>query len=110
MKIDALGVNLQILKLDRAVLEAIIDEAHKDGLKATVHTVDEEAAIEALEAGANGLDHGILEHDMNGDRVIELLLRNGASYVPTLWLLAIDENLPKSDTPISNGLQTRACA
>ncbi len=52
MKIDALGLNLQILRLDRAVLEAIIDEAHKHGLKATVHTFDEEAAIEALEAGA----------------------------------------------------------
>ena len=76
MKIDALGVNVQILRLDRAVLEAIIDEAHKHGLKATVHTVDEEAAIEALEAGANGLEHGILEDEMSGDRVIELLLRN----------------------------------
>jgi imidazolonepropionase-like amidohydrolase len=96
MKIDALGVNVQILKLDRAVLEAIIDEAHKHGLKATVHTVDEEAAIEALEAGANGLEHGILEHEMSSDRAIELLLRNEASYVPTLWLLAIDEKPPQA--------------
>jgi imidazolonepropionase-like amidohydrolase len=91
MKIDVLGVNVQILRLEKAVLEAIIDEAHKHGLKATVHTVNEEAAIEALEAGANGLEHGILEHEMSGDRVIELLLRNEASYVPTLWLLAVDE-------------------
>lgn len=94
-KAEALGVNVQILKLDRAVLEAIIEEAHKHGLKATVHTVDEEAAIEALEAGADGLEHGILEEEMSGDRVIELLLRNDASYVPTLWILAIDQKTPE---------------
>jgi imidazolonepropionase-like amidohydrolase len=90
-KVEALGLNVQILKLERAVLEAIIDETHKHDLKATVHTVDQEAAIEALEAGANGLEHGILDHKLSGDRVIELLLRNRASYVPTLWLLTFDE-------------------
>lgn len=94
-KAEALGVNVQILKLDKAVLGAIIDEARKHSLKATVHTVDEEAAIEALEAGANGLEHGILEQEMSGDRVIELLLRNDASYVPTLWIFAVDEKPPE---------------
>jgi imidazolonepropionase-like amidohydrolase len=88
---QALGINIQIHRLERGVLEAIIDEAHKHGLKATVHTFDQEAAIEALEAGADGLEHGIMDQDLNGDRVIELLLRNRASYVPTLWLLAFEE-------------------
>jgi imidazolonepropionase-like amidohydrolase len=88
---EALGINIQILRLERAVLEAIVDEAHKHGLKATVHTFDEDAAIEALEAGADGLEHGIMERELDGDRVIELLLRNRASYVPTLWLLAFEE-------------------
>jgi imidazolonepropionase-like amidohydrolase len=90
-KAEALGLNVQILKLDKAVLGAIIDETHKHGLKATVHTVDDEAAIEALEAGADGLEHGVMDHEISGDRVIELLLRNHASYVPTLWLLMFDE-------------------
>jgi imidazolonepropionase-like amidohydrolase len=88
---EGLGINIQILRLERAVLEAIIDEAHKHGLKATVHTFDQDAAIEALEAGADGLEHGIMERELDGDRVIELLLRNRASYVPTLWLLAFEE-------------------
>jgi len=88
---EALGINIQIHRLERAVLEAIIDEAHKHGLKATVHTFDQDAAIEALEAGADGLEHGIMERELDGDRVIELLLRNRASYVPTLWLLAFEE-------------------
>jgi imidazolonepropionase-like amidohydrolase len=88
---EALSINIQIHRLERGVLEAIIDEAHKHGLKATVHTFDQEAAIEALEAGADGLEHGIMDHGLTGDRVIELLLRNRASYVPTLWLLAFEE-------------------
>jgi imidazolonepropionase-like amidohydrolase len=89
---DALGINVQIHRLEREVLEAIVDEAHKHGLKATVHTFDPEAAIEALEAGADGLEHGIMDHELDGARVIELLLRNRASYVPTLWLLTFEEN------------------
>ncbi|HKF27587.1 MAG TPA: amidohydrolase family protein [Candidatus Binataceae bacterium] len=88
---DALGINIQIHRLEPEVLEAIVDEAHKHGLKATVHTFDQEAAIEALEAGADGLEHGIMDHELKGARVIELLLRNRASYVPTLWLLTFEE-------------------
>lgn len=90
-KAEALGLNVQILRIEREVLGAIIDEAHKHHLRVTVHTVDQEAAIEALEAGADGLEHGIMEHKLSDDRVIELLLRNRASYVPTLWLLAFEE-------------------
>jgi len=90
-KAEALGLNVQIHRLEREVLDAIVDEAHKHGLKATVHTFEQDAATEALEAGADGLEHGIMEHELNGDRVIELLLRNRASYVPTLWLLTFEE-------------------
>ena len=90
-KAEALGINVQILKLEQAVLEAIIDETHRHGLKATVHTVDADAAIEALEAGADGLEHGVMEHRLKDDRVVELLLRNRASYVPTLCLIKLEE-------------------
>ncbi len=90
-KVEMMGLNVQILRLERDVLEAIIDEAHKHRLKATVHTHDQEAAIEALEAGADGLEHGIMDAELSGDGVIELLLRNHASYVPTLWLLELED-------------------
>jgi len=90
-KAAALGIDIQILRLERAVLEAIIDEAHKHRLKATVHTVDQRAALEALEAGADGLEHGVIHEPLVDDRVIELLLANRASYVPTLWLIAFEE-------------------
>jgi imidazolonepropionase-like amidohydrolase len=91
MKIAALDIDIQILRLDRAVLEAIIDEGHRQGLKVTVHTVDERAALEALEAGADGLEHGVVHERISGDRVIELLLKNRASYVPTFWLIAFEQ-------------------
>ncbi len=91
-KVPALGVDVQIHRLERTVLDAIIDEGHKQGLKVTVHTVDEEAAIEALEAGADGLEHGVVHELLSSDRVIEMLLRNHASYVPTLWLIAFEAN------------------
>jgi imidazolonepropionase-like amidohydrolase len=90
-KAELLGLNVQILKLEKAVLGAIIDEAHRHGLKATVHTVDADAAIEALEAGADGLEHGVIEHRLKDDQVVELLLRNRASYVPTLCLIKLEE-------------------
>jgi imidazolonepropionase-like amidohydrolase len=90
-KAELLGLNVQILKLEKAVLGAIIDEAHRHGLKVTVHTVDADAAIEALEAGADGLEHGVIEHRLKDDQVVELLLRNRASYVPTLCLIRFEE-------------------
>jgi imidazolonepropionase-like amidohydrolase len=90
-KAELLGLNVQIFKLEKAVLGAIIDEARRHGLKATVHTVDADAAIEALEAGADGLEHGVIEHRLKDDQVVELLLRNRASYVPTLCLIKLEE-------------------
>jgi imidazolonepropionase-like amidohydrolase len=77
----------EMFKLPRAVLEAIIDEAHKCGLKATVHTFDEDAVISVLEAGADGLEHGVVNQRLSSDRLIELLQKNHATYVPTLWIL-----------------------
>jgi len=77
----------QMFKLPHAVLEAIIDEAHKHGLKATVHTFDEDAVISVLEAGADGLEHGVVNQRLSNGRVIELLQKNHATYVPTLWVL-----------------------
>ena len=93
MKLGGLKLDdVAIFKLERPILEAIIDEAHKHGLKATVHTFDEPEAIAALEAGADGLEHGVLERRLGGTRLIELLLANRATLVPTLWLLTFDKS------------------
>ncbi len=90
-KVESMGLNVQIVKLEKVVLGAIVDEAHRHGLKVTVHTVDADAAIEALEAGADGLEHGVMEERLKDNQVVDLLLRNRASYVPTLCLIRLEE-------------------
>lgn len=75
-----------IVRLKRPALEAAIDESHRRGLKVTVHTFEEDRAIEVLEAGADGLEHGVVGEDFTNDRLVKLLLRNDASYIPTLWI------------------------
>jgi imidazolonepropionase-like amidohydrolase len=90
-KVESMGLNVQIVKLEKAVLRAIVDEAHRHRLKVTVHTVDADAAIEALEAGADGLEHGVMEDRLKDNQVVDLLLRNRASYVPTLCLIRLEE-------------------
>ncbi len=64
------------------VLAAIIDEAHKLGLKAYVHAPVLEHAKEALRAGVDGLVHGILSDPVD-DEFIGLMKKNRAVYVPT---------------------------
>jgi len=88
LTIEELNLKAEIFRLPMDVVEAIIDEAHRYGLKATVHTFDQDAAIDVLEAGADGLEHGVVNERVTSDRFIDLLKRNRASYVPTLWIVA----------------------
>jgi len=94
-----------ILRLKSRVLEAAVDEAHKFGLKATVHTYEQDRAIEALQAGADGVEHGIVGEVISDDRFIELLLRNNASYVPTLWVYPVPEAMQNLATVSRAGVR-----
>ncbi|HWP43695.1 MAG TPA: amidohydrolase family protein [Blastocatellia bacterium] len=69
-----------MLKSD--VLRAIIEEAHRQGLKTYTHSPVLEHAKEALRAGVDGLAHGILSDPVD-DEFIALMKRNGAVYVST---------------------------
>src|SRR5258708_12725231 len=73
-----------ILRLKSRVLEAAVDEAHKYGLKATVHTYEQDRAIEALQAGADGVEHGIVGEAISDDRFIALPLPTNPPYWPPL--------------------------
>ena len=88
LTISELNLHAEIYKLPRPVLDAIIDEARQHGLKTTVHTFDEDAAINVLEAGADGLEHGVVNQRLTSNRLIDLLKKNRATYVPTLWIVA----------------------
>ncbi len=69
-------------------MRALLHEATKLGLPVTVHTGDVESAIEVLEAGAAGLEHGV-KSPLDGDRLARLLVEKNASYVPTLGVAAL---------------------
>ena len=94
-----------IMRLKSRVLEAAVDEAHKHGLKATVHTFEQDRAIEALQAGADGVEHGIVRELISDDRFIELMLRNNASYVPTLWVYPLAEAMKNLATVSQAGVR-----
>jgi imidazolonepropionase-like amidohydrolase len=67
------------------VLQAIVDEAHRLGLRVYVHAPQLARAKEALRAGADGLMHGIIDEPIDQD-FIALMKQNGAVYVPTLGM------------------------
>jgi imidazolonepropionase-like amidohydrolase/predicted enzyme related to lactoylglutathione lyase len=79
--------NLPRLSVD--VLKAIVDEAHKHKLRATVHTHREQDVIDAVEAGADGVEHGVCDSRFKDDRLASLLLERNVNYTPTLWIIWI---------------------
>ena len=67
------------------VMRAIIDEAHRVGLKAYVHAPGMRQAKEVLRAGADGLVHSVADASID-DEFIALMKKNGAMYTTTLSL------------------------
>ena len=53
----------------------------------TVHTADEEDAIAVVEAGANGLEHGVTRERLSGSKLGTLMRDRGAVYVATLMVV-----------------------
>ena len=64
------------------IMRAIIDEAHKQGLKAYVHALNLKRAKEALKAGADGMVHTVLSEPVD-DEYIALMKRNRAVFITT---------------------------
>ena len=75
-----------IVRLRPDLMRAGVEVAHERGLRVTVHTVDQQPAIEALEAGADALEHGVALETITDKKVIDLLLKKDATYTPTLWI------------------------
>ena len=61
---------------------AIVDEAHRLGLKAVAHAPELAAAKAALRAGADGLVHGIYDRPVD-EELVDLMKRNAAFYMST---------------------------
>ncbi|MES4909501.1 MULTISPECIES: amidohydrolase family protein [unclassified Streptomyces] len=78
------GVELERLPLD--LLRAGIETGHDRGLRVTVHTTQQAAAREAIEAGADGLEHGVTIEPLTDHSLIDLMLEHDITYTPTLWI------------------------
>jgi imidazolonepropionase-like amidohydrolase len=63
-------------------LRAIVDEAHRRGLKVAAHTHGAEAVAHAVEAGIDCIEHGFLIDD----EAIELMVKHETFLVPTTYL------------------------
>jgi imidazolonepropionase-like amidohydrolase/ABC-type multidrug transport system permease subunit len=70
-------------RLDVNLLNAIVDEAHKQGLPVTVHTGDAKDVLDALNAGANAIEHGSLREKLP-DELFVRMAKQGVYYDPTL--------------------------
>jgi len=64
------------------IYAAIIDEAHKAGLKALVHAPMMQYAKAALRSGADGLIHGVVTDHVDAE-FLELMKKNHAFYMST---------------------------
>jgi imidazolonepropionase-like amidohydrolase len=77
---------VELIRLPTKILRAGIEAAHERGLRVTVHTVQQDAAIEAMEAGADGLEHGVTVEPITNKALIDLMIERKATYAPTLWI------------------------
>ena len=80
---DLIYVNQTLLPvLEDELLWAIIDETHKNQLKAYAHAPVLKYAKKALRAGLDGLVHGILSEPVDQE-FIDLMKKNEAIYIST---------------------------
>jgi imidazolonepropionase-like amidohydrolase len=70
-------------KMSPEIYQAVIDEAHKDGIRTAAHVVLLEDAKGVLGAGVDYIAHSIRDHEVD-DEFIGLMKKNHAFYCPTL--------------------------
>lgn len=69
--------------MDREIMAAIIDEAHRQGMAAYAHAPILELAKQVVEGGVDCLLHGIISEPVD-DEFIELMKSGDACYISTL--------------------------
>ena len=73
-------------RMDSAVFRAVVDEAHAQTLPIAVHTGSSRDVEDAVNAGADGIEHGSFADPIT-DTVFRTMARNGIAYDPTLTVL-----------------------
>lgn len=94
---------LQIVKLERSLMEQIIREGKEKGLKTTAHVFYKEDVRELLEAGIYGIEHGILDEDIGADDdIVRLFKESGAHFVPTVNAMTYEKDPDRLKHSIHN--------
>ncbi len=82
-----------IRKLDKELMKQIIREGRENGLMSTAHVFYYDDVRELLEAGIYGIEHGILDRDIEpDDPIIALWKRSGAHFVPTVNAMTYEKD------------------
>jgi imidazolonepropionase-like amidohydrolase len=85
--IDPMDITHKVPRLSLNVLEVLADETHKHNLRLMVHTGSPQETIDAVKAGADSIEHGILpgadSFEFNDD-LVRIMLDKGTYFVPTL--------------------------
>jgi len=85
--INPMDTTQKVPRLSLDVLEALADETHRHNLRLMVHTGTPQESMDAVKAGADSIEHGILpganSFDFNDD-LIKMMLDKGTYFVPTL--------------------------
>ena len=87
------GEKQTIRKIDKALMQQIIREGKENGLLATAHAFYYDDVKELLEAGIYGIEHGILDRDIEpDDPIISLWKESGARFVPTVNAMTYEKD------------------
>jgi imidazolonepropionase-like amidohydrolase len=81
---------------------AIVDEAHRQGVRVACHAYGGEGLQNCIDAGVDSIEHGM---DMTDAQVHEMASK-GIWYVPTLY--AYEGDLRKQDEAVTGGKVSRA--
>ncbi len=82
-------------------IQAIVDEAHREGVKVACHAYGGEGLHNCLDAGVDSIEHGL---DLD-DRAIEKMVQKGIYLVPTLYVYEFE---PEADLRATGGKTSRA--
>ena len=85
--INPMDITHKVPRLSLDVLEALADEAHQHNLRLMVHTGSPKETMDAIKAGADSIEHGMLpgaDSTEFKDDLVKMMLDKGTYFVPTL--------------------------
>lgn len=77
------GLDVGMTSMDEETLKALVDEAHKGGVKVLTHTVSVEKAKIAARAGADMMIHGVGDAEFDA-AALALMKEKGMGYAGTM--------------------------